>query len=85
MYLYVNFPFFMGHPVCIKKKLLGILIFQCIYRFVGNGWIGLNKLHTDGDHEWSDGSALDFVNWNDGEPNEAWGSESCASMYANNG
>ena len=60
-------------------------MFQCVYQSVGNSWTGLNRLHTDGGHEWSDKSPSDFFNWNDGEPNDAWGAESCASMYASDG
>lgn len=32
---------------------------------IGNGgvWIGLNDAELEGKYSWSDGSALDFVNW----------------------
>ena len=44
---------------------------------MGHGWIGLNRLTTEGDHEWSDSSAFDFVNWAQGEPNDFMNQESC--------
>ena len=44
---------------------------------LGHGWIGLNRLTTEGSHEWSDTSAVDFVNWADGEPNDSMNQESC--------
>lgn len=34
---------------------------------------------------WSDGSVLDYVNWNQGEPNNNGGSESCVELYRTNG
>ena len=37
----------------------------------GNCWIGLNDADEEGTFVWTDGSALDYENWNAGEPN-AW-------------
>ncbi|XP_068432139.1 snaclec coagulation factor IX-binding protein subunit A-like [Clinocottus analis] len=38
-------------------------------------WIGLNFL--TGEWLWSDGSAVNYVNWNQGEPNNMGGNEYC--------
>ena len=34
-------------------------------------WIGLSDRTTTGMFRWADGTAVDFTNWNGGEPNEA--------------
>ena len=56
-----------------------------MYRYEGDSWLGLNRLNTAGGHEWSDKTPVEFTNWGQGEPNDAWGSESCASVYPNTG
>ncbi|XP_070535374.1 macrophage mannose receptor 1-like isoform X2 [Ptychodera flava] len=43
-------------------------------------WIGLRQYGFGGDYEWSDGTALDYVNWLDGEPNNFDGMEECAQI-----
>ncbi|XP_060558401.1 macrophage mannose receptor 1-like [Ruditapes philippinarum] len=40
-------------------------------------WIGLNDRETEKGHQWSDGSAVDYTNWNPGEPNDFHGYEDC--------
>ena len=50
------------------------------FRQIGDAWIGFNKLKTIDGHEWSDKSPVDFTNWAAGEPNDAYGAESCDSM-----
>uniref|UniRef100_A0A3Q3KAZ2 C-type lectin domain-containing protein n=2 Tax=Monopterus albus TaxID=43700 RepID=A0A3Q3KAZ2_MONAL len=40
-------------------------------------WIGLSDTHKQGRWMWSDGSAVYFVFWNVGEPNNAGGNEHC--------
>ncbi len=42
-------------------------------------WIGLSDSKNEGTFVWSNGSKLDFMNWNGGEPNNA-GDEDCANM-----
>ncbi|XP_070535377.1 macrophage mannose receptor 1-like [Ptychodera flava] len=43
-------------------------------------WIGLRQYGFGGDYEWSDGTALDYVNWLEGEPNNFKGMEECAQI-----
>ena len=44
-------------------------------------WIGLEQFSTfSGGFVWSDGSPLNFVNWNPGEPNDSHGGEKCVEM-----
>ena len=45
-------------------------------------WIGFNDLTAEGTWAWSDGSTVDYTNWNDGEPNNsANGNEDCAHIF----
>ncbi|XP_077970679.1 uncharacterized protein LOC144425162 [Styela clava] len=49
-------------------------------------WIGMSEIGgIDGEFIWSDGTAIDFVNWNSGEPNNHQGSEQCVDMLQSNG
>jgi len=34
-----------------------------------NCWVGFNDVAVEGEWEWSDGSNVEFTNWEDGEPN----------------
>ncbi|XP_038077198.1 lymphocyte antigen 75-like [Patiria miniata] len=43
-------------------------------------WIGLSDLTSNSQFRWIDGTALDYTNWNSGEPNEANGEEDCVEM-----
>ncbi|XP_053190407.1 lactose-binding lectin l-2-like [Scomber japonicus] len=47
----------------------------------GYTWIGLSDIHKEGRWMWSDGSAVNFVLWNKGEPNNSGGKEHCAHKY----
>jgi hypothetical protein len=46
------------------------------------GWIGANDLLQEGSFRWLEGPALDYANWNSGEPNDLNG-EDCAEMRTN--
>ena len=58
---------------------------EMFYRGLSDAWLGLNRLSSDDAHEWSDNTAVDFTNWNDGEPNNAMGAESCDSINPDTG
>ncbi|XP_023133876.2 lactose-binding lectin l-2-like [Amphiprion ocellaris] len=40
-------------------------------------WIGLSDVHKEGAWLWSDGSKVNFVFWNTGQPDNAGGQEHC--------
>lgn len=48
-------------------------------------WIGFNDVATEGQWQWSDGSAGKFTNWNSGEPNNSGGIEDFAEMLGSTG
>ncbi|XP_059205972.1 lactose-binding lectin l-2-like [Centropristis striata] len=49
----------------------------------GRNWLGLSDIHKEGRWMWSDGSAVDFVFWDAGEPNNvANGNEHCVHTYS---
>ncbi|KAL4228716.1 chromatin-modulating protein mrc1 [Mactra antiquata] len=47
-------------------------------------WIGLNDLGVD-QFGWTDGTPFDFMHWNGGEPNDAFGSEKCGQVIQSTG
>ncbi|XP_077993268.1 macrophage mannose receptor 1-like isoform X2 [Glandiceps talaboti] len=47
----------------------------------GSWWTGLRRYRAENLYKWSDGTALDYENWADYEPNDAGGLEECASAY----
>ncbi|XP_061179353.1 macrophage mannose receptor 1-like [Saccostrea echinata] len=55
-------------------------------RFAENIWLGMTKGFSDG-FQWKDGSAVNFLNWDKGEPSDAMSSsqEECVEMYTNSG
>jgi hypothetical protein len=47
----------------------------------GNTWIGLyEEADVEGVWKWSDGSCLDYTNWQTGEPNDHQG-EDCVHYF----
>uniref|UniRef100_A0A1I8HVV4 C-type lectin domain-containing protein n=1 Tax=Macrostomum lignano TaxID=282301 RepID=A0A1I8HVV4_9PLAT len=48
-------------------------------------WIGLNELGQNEGYRWSDGSGVNLLHWNDGEPNNWGGAEHCGSIISNSG
>jgi hypothetical protein len=49
-----------------------------------NSWIGLNDLSQEGNFTWSDGSALIYTYWANGEP-DGGTSENCVTVRSGNG
>ena len=58
-------------------------------------WIGLNDRNNGGKADgssgeeaifvWYSGEAVEYTNWNSGEPNDYNGNEDCAGLYSSNG
>ncbi|XP_063422181.1 macrophage mannose receptor 1-like [Mytilus trossulus] len=48
-------------------------------------WIGLNELENPGKLKWINNDAVDFINWDQNEPNDQYGAERCTAMKAING
>ena len=44
-------------------------------------WIGFNDRRNESKYEWSDGSAVTYINWGKGEPNN-YKNEDCTEFYA---
>jgi len=84
-----------AHEACLSRgaDLLSIhseeqqlAIGEAAYaNYAGHLWIGINDLETEGTYAWTDGSPLDYENWNDGEPNDWGAGEDCGHLYEGNG
>ncbi len=46
----------------------------------GNFWIGLNILDSNSGYQWSDGQIIDFLNWDDNQPDNFQNNEQCVEM-----
>ncbi len=50
-------------------------------------WIGFTEQNSPGTYNWTDGSTVNFINWNPGEPNNSSGfpgvGEDCAQLQTN--
>ena len=65
------------------SKILGVLSTNQV-----TSWIGLFTTQNSGtNYFWVDDSAVDFINWESGEPNGngPYGTELCVQAYAHNG
>ncbi|XP_037837906.1 macrophage mannose receptor 1-like [Kryptolebias marmoratus] len=51
-------------------------------RSYGSFWIGLHAPDRGAGYVWSDGSAVNFQHWKDGEPNNKNNVEACVEFYA---
>ncbi|XP_072020262.1 macrophage mannose receptor 1-like [Amphiura filiformis] len=45
-------------------------------------WLGIRTYSAGGKYSWSDGSPLDYIKWQEGEPNDFNGEEQCGEYYA---
>ncbi|PAA81135.1 hypothetical protein BOX15_Mlig013028g3 [Macrostomum lignano] len=52
---------------------------------IASYWIGLNELGQTSGWSWTDGTGVNYFNWNVGEPNNAGGAEHCGAFYSSNG
>jgi hypothetical protein len=68
----------------LRKFFKKIYIFFKLAKTLDRFWIGLNQLTVSFGFIWSDGSPVNFVNWDKGEPNDSNGGENCAEMFSSN-
>ncbi|XP_006815865.2 macrophage mannose receptor 1-like [Saccoglossus kowalevskii] len=73
----------MHYPNCISDDV-NVVIVACLIRSssTNHHWIGLREYGIGSGYEWSDGTALDYQNWDAGEPNDFNGEEQCVNFYA---
>ncbi|KAM9838267.1 lactose-binding lectin l-2-like [Aulostomus maculatus] len=50
----------------------------------GFTWIGLSDTQKEGAWMWSDGTAVDFTSWNEGQPDNTGGAENCVHTNLGN-
>ncbi len=77
-----------GHLASIHSAEENEFIHQTFGNFNGQDrrlWIGFTDQNSEGEWYWSDGSAVDYTNWNPGEPNNANNVEHFAEMLGSNG
>ncbi len=76
---------FGGTLVVIDSAAENTALLALLDEAVPSLWIGLSDLRTEGTFVWADGTALDYNNWNAGEPNDAAGAEDCAQISRGTG
>ncbi|XP_072020401.1 macrophage mannose receptor 1-like [Amphiura filiformis] len=69
-----------GNLVSIHSDEEQAFVNQVLKRAVSSYWIGLREYTVEGDYTWTDSSALDYTNWNPGEPNDHNGEEQCGEV-----
>ncbi|XP_033624642.1 macrophage mannose receptor 1-like [Asterias rubens] len=69
-----------GHLVSIHGEDENTYVRQLVYEnvFIDSFWIGLREYRVNGDYSWSDGTPLDYNNWDTNQPDDSSGSEQCA-------
>ncbi|ESO86195.1 hypothetical protein LOTGIDRAFT_235549 [Lottia gigantea] len=50
------------------------------FQYRSSYWIGLNDKATEGKHEWTDGTPVEFTSWGKDEPNDVSGREDCVEV-----
>ncbi len=74
-----------GHLISIHTQAVqDFLVTEAFAIQGGDWWVGLNDIKAEGTFVWTDGSKLDYLHWNGGEPNNA-GEEDCANITQGGG
>ncbi|XP_071505817.1 macrophage mannose receptor 1-like [Diadema antillarum] len=77
-----------GRLTSLSNYLENEFVQRYAYYFFDKGvnsfWVGLHASNLEYGFQWSDGAPLAYLNWQDGEPNNA-GGEDCVEMYADSG
>lgn len=69
-----------GHLVSLHAKNVQDFVASEAFAIQDSDWwIGLNDTKNEGTFVWSDNTPFNYMNWNDGEPNNA-GEEDCANV-----
>ncbi|MGQ0627768.1 MAG: DVUA0089 family protein, partial [Phycisphaerales bacterium] len=77
-----------GHLATINDDLENEFVRTAVLGFDGadrRGWIGLNDVGNEGIFGWTSGQPVNFLNWNDGEPNNANAIEHYTEMLGGSG
>ncbi|KAL3836968.1 hypothetical protein ACJMK2_022370, partial [Sinanodonta woodiana] len=66
-----------------QEENFAFTYFMFGFSYTGSYWIGFNDFDQEHGHRWSDGSLVDYTNWNRGEPNDATGDDDCVEYNVN--